>query len=82
MVALDAEPSRSRQVPLVRDIGDFLETDHVGLPLFQRPTLTVWRSDRLAGPIGEFASSPYSSYWNMFEWEGVDVEANAAERSE
>ena len=42
--------------------------DMIGLPLFVVPAIVGWRSDRIAGPIGAYNSSPYGTFFNMNEW--------------
>jgi ABC-type transport system substrate-binding protein len=46
-----------------------LEADEViALPLFAIPTLSIWRSDRLGGPIGTYSGTVYGMFFNMNEW--------------
>jgi hypothetical protein len=40
----------------------------MGLPLFVIPAVTIWRSDKIAGPIGRYSSTPYGMFFNMNEW--------------
>jgi hypothetical protein len=30
--------------------------------------MSVWRPDRIAGPIGLYNSSPYGLFFNMEDW--------------
>ena len=39
-----------------------------GLPLYVLPNLTMWRSDKIAGPIGEWNGTPYGGFFNIDEW--------------
>ena len=39
-----------------------------GLPLYVLPNLTMWRSDRIAGPIGEWNGTSYGGFFNIDEW--------------
>jgi peptide/nickel transport system substrate-binding protein len=42
--------------------------DFVSLPLYVLPAVSMWRSDQIAGPIGQYNSSPYGLFFNMNEW--------------
>ena len=39
-----------------------------GLPFYQLPLITAWRTDLVAGPVGEFTESPLSGFWNLYDW--------------
>ena len=39
------------------------------LPLYAFPTLVVWRTDRVAGPVGAYVDSPASVFSGMYAWE-------------
>ena len=44
----------------------------VGVPMYVLPQLTAWRTDIIAGPIGEWNSTIYGSFFNANEWYLVD----------
>ena len=43
-------------------------TDFVMLPIYNLPNITIWRADKIAGPVGQANSSPYSGFINADEW--------------
>jgi peptide/nickel transport system substrate-binding protein len=61
---LDA-PSR---VGLMNRLYELQAGDAIGLPLYAVPAVSVWRSDRIAGPIGFWNGTPYGLFFNMDEW--------------
>ncbi len=38
------------------------------LPLYTLPQVTAWRSDKIAGPIGQWNNTFYSGFWNIDQW--------------
>jgi peptide/nickel transport system substrate-binding protein len=64
----DATPDPQARLPLVRKVGKALRQDAVLLPLFQTPLVTAWNTQKLAGPVGRFTSSPYSGFENIYDW--------------
>jgi peptide/nickel transport system substrate-binding protein len=45
--------------------------DFLSLPLYTLPDLAAWRTDRIAGPIGQYVGLPYGLFFNMNEWSAV-----------
>jgi peptide/nickel transport system substrate-binding protein len=39
-----------------------------GLPLYAVPLITLWRADRLAGPVGRWNDTFYRGFFNMDQW--------------
>ena len=39
--------------------------------LYVLPELAAWRTDRIAGPVGEFAGTLSGLFFNMNEWSAV-----------
>lgn len=58
----------AKRLELIRKVGDLVRSDVVWLPLYQLPTITAWRTDRLAGPIGKYTSSTNQGYFNIWDW--------------
>ncbi len=52
----------------IREIGAEVRADMAWIPLYQLPNLTAWRSDQLDGPIGDWTSSAYGGFSNMYDW--------------
>jgi hypothetical protein len=38
------------------------------LPLYAWPNITVWRSDTIAGPVGEWNDTLYGGFFNLEQW--------------
>ena len=57
-----------KRLDLIHKIGDLVRQDVAWLPLYQLPTITAWRTDKITGPIGTFTSSPPGGFWNMYDW--------------
>jgi peptide/nickel transport system substrate-binding protein len=38
------------------------------LPLYAWPNITVWRSDTIAGPVGEWNGTLYGGFFNLEQW--------------
>jgi peptide/nickel transport system substrate-binding protein len=64
----DRELDSAQRLDLIRQIGDYTVQDFVGVPLYLFPQPTAWRADKIAGPIGEYNETIYSSFYNMNEW--------------
>ncbi len=64
----DRELDPARRLTLIRKIGDLEAEDLPWIPLYQKPLITAWRSDRIDGPIGAYTSTPLGGFWNMSEW--------------
>jgi peptide/nickel transport system substrate-binding protein len=47
----------------------------IGLPLFAVPAVVAWRTDKVKGPVGQWAGSPYGPFFNMDRWEMADLDA-------
>ena len=68
MKAADRELDPARRLRLMEQLYDLEARDAIALPLFAIPATTAWRTDRIAGPIGAYNSSPYGTFFNMNEW--------------
>jgi len=64
----DGELDPERRLELMQQIYAVEAQDFVSLPLYVLPEMAAWRTDRVAGPIGEFAGSEYGLFFNMNEW--------------
>lgn len=53
---------------LIHKVGDLVRADAVWLPLYQFPTLTAFRTDKIEGPVGTFTNSPLAGFANMYDW--------------
>jgi peptide/nickel transport system substrate-binding protein len=53
---------------LIKQINKLERQDLPWIPMFQKPLILAWHSDRLTGPIGSYAASSYSGFFNMNAW--------------
>jgi peptide/nickel transport system substrate-binding protein len=65
----DTQLVEEERLVTIREIGAAVRDDVAWIPLYQLPNLTAWRTDQLEGPIGEWTSSPYGGFFNMFDWQ-------------
>ena len=56
------------RVDLIQQVGDVIRDDVVWIPLYPLPNLVAWRTDIVAGPVGDFVSSPLGGFANMYDW--------------
>jgi peptide/nickel transport system substrate-binding protein len=68
MKSLDQVVDENARAALVKKIGQAFRDDAVGLPLTQFPTLTVIRTDKIEGPVGDFTNSPGGGFENIYAW--------------
>jgi peptide/nickel transport system substrate-binding protein len=64
----DRTPDPEERLELTHQIGDAIRADAVWLPFYQLPLITAWRTDLVAGPVGEYTESPLSGFWNLYDW--------------
>ncbi|MGH9000794.1 MAG: ABC transporter substrate-binding protein [Acidimicrobiia bacterium] len=67
MLKADETPDETARLDLTRQIGDIARAEAVGLPFYQLPLITAWRTDMVEGP-GAFTSSPLSGFWDLYDW--------------
>jgi peptide/nickel transport system substrate-binding protein len=56
------------RLKLTQQIGDLVREDLVWFPLYQKPLITAWRTDKVAGPVGKYNGTPLGGFYNMWEW--------------
>jgi peptide/nickel transport system substrate-binding protein len=64
----DATIDHAQRRDLLQQVGKLERQDIPWLPMFQKPLILAWRTDRLAGPIGDYTSTSYSGFFNMYDW--------------
>jgi peptide/nickel transport system substrate-binding protein len=64
----DRELDPQRRLALMERIYQLQAQDFVSLPLYVLPVVSAWRTDKIAGPIGRYSSTPYGMFFNMNEW--------------
>jgi peptide/nickel transport system substrate-binding protein len=68
MVKADAAVDPAKRLDLLNQVWQQMFEDRVFLPIYVLPNVTVWRTDKLGGPVGETNSSPYGGFFNSPEW--------------
>ena len=58
----------AKRLDLTHRIGALVRQDLVWLPLYQKPLITAWRTDKIAGPVGKYNNTALSSFFNVEEW--------------
>ncbi|NNE11324.1 MAG: peptide ABC transporter substrate-binding protein [Ilumatobacter sp.] len=64
----DRQLDPEARLATIREIGAAARAEMAWIPLYQLPNLTAWRSDQLGGPIGDWTSSAYGGFANMYDW--------------
>jgi peptide/nickel transport system substrate-binding protein len=64
----DRQLDPAERLATIRAIGAEARADMAWIPLYQLPNLTAWRTDQLEGPIGDWTSSTYGGFANMYDW--------------
>jgi hypothetical protein len=68
MKAADRAVDPSIRLGLMDEVYELQAQDAIGIPLFVRPAVSIWRPDQIAGPIGLRNGTPYGLFFNMNEW--------------
>lgn len=64
----DRELDPDVRLQVMEEIYRLEAQDFIGLPLYQTPQITAWRTDKVEGPIDLYSSSPNGPFWNIDEW--------------
>jgi peptide/nickel transport system substrate-binding protein len=67
----DGELDPNMRLALMDQIYAAQAQDFLSLPLYVLPDLAAWRTDRIAGPIGDYNGTVYGLFFNMNEWSEV-----------
>jgi peptide/nickel transport system substrate-binding protein len=68
MVQADQAIDPAERLTLSNQIGVIEAQDVMSLPLYILPSVSVWRSDQLAGPVGEYNETIQGLFFNMDKW--------------
>ena len=71
MTESDQTVDETARIDQIHQIGQYLVDDHVLLPLYQFPNIAAWRTDKLGGPVDEYAGNYMSAFKNLNKWEPV-----------
>jgi peptide/nickel transport system substrate-binding protein len=64
----DGELDLDARIGLMNQVYVMGAADFVMLPLYVLPVISAWRSDRIAGPVGDYTSSLLGMYANANYW--------------
>jgi ABC-type transport system substrate-binding protein len=64
----DQELDPAKRLELFNQIYALEAQDFLLLPLYQLPNVGAWRTDKVAGPLGDYIPSNLGMFFNMNEW--------------
>jgi peptide/nickel transport system substrate-binding protein len=64
----DRTLDQAKRLDLVHRVGDLVRQDLVWLPLYQKPLITAWRRDKVAGPVGKYNETALGGFYNLVDW--------------
>lgn len=64
----DSAIDHNQRRDLLQQVGKLERQDLPWIPMFQKPLILAWRDDKIAGPIGDWTSTSYSGFFNMYDW--------------
>ena len=64
----DLELDPAVRLTEIHQIGKYIRDDYVTLPLYAFPSMFVWRTDKVAGPVQDYINSPESNFFNLYAW--------------
>ena len=65
--AIDAEVDSAKRLVLVHELSKIVAEDVPWIPLYVLPSLLAWDTTAVSGP-GAYVSSPYSGFFDMYDW--------------
>jgi peptide/nickel transport system substrate-binding protein len=68
MKQADAEPDTAKRLALIDQLYTRMEAQHVLLPIYILPNVTIWRSDKVGGPVGDENTNPLGTFQNADQW--------------
>lgn len=68
MTSSDKELDPSKRQDQIHQLDTILRSDYVTLPLYPFPAMLAWRTDKIAGPVTAYITSPESNFWNLYDW--------------
>jgi peptide/nickel transport system substrate-binding protein len=68
MVAADAAIDPAKRLEKLNEVYALMFEDRAFLPIYVLPNVTIWRADKVLGPVGDANSSPYGGFFNSPEW--------------
>jgi len=71
MARSDREINEDTRVDLIHKIGQYLVDDAVMLPLYQFSSIVAWRTDKVTGPVDQWADNYMGPFKNLNKWRPV-----------
>jgi len=68
MTQADNQLDLTQRVSLEQQAWKIMFDEYAYLPLYDLPNVTIWRSDKVAGPVGVSNSHPLSTFINSDQW--------------
>jgi peptide/nickel transport system substrate-binding protein len=68
MKEADATVDPDARLELLNQVWQRMADARAFLPIYVLPNVTIWRDDKLGGPVGGSNSSPYGGLFNADEW--------------
>jgi peptide/nickel transport system substrate-binding protein len=68
MKASDGELDPAKRLDDFNQLYALQAADFLSLPLYILPSVSAWRTDQIAGPIGDYSTHIYGLFFNMNEW--------------
>jgi len=66
--ASDQELDPAKRLDDLTQVYAAQAADFLSLPLYVLPSVSAWRTDQIAGPIGDYSAHIYGLFFNMNEW--------------
>jgi peptide/nickel transport system substrate-binding protein len=64
----DTQLDVSTRTTQIHQIGQYIRNDFVTLPLYAFPSMMVYRTDKIEGPINAYINNPESNLFNLYAW--------------
>lgn len=64
----DAAIDPAERLSISNQIGQLERQDIISLPMYILPSVSAWRADQIAGPVGDYNESIYGLFFNMDHW--------------
>jgi hypothetical protein len=64
----DTQLDNDERVKSLDEFWKIMVDDAAVLPIYVLPNITMWRADKIGGPVGETNSSPYGGFFNVDQW--------------
>ena len=73
MAQADRALDEEERADLTQQIGDLMRQEAIGLPMYQLPLITSFRTDLVTPPEDDYTSTPYSGFGNLYDFSSADT---------